>query len=115
MPRVRSRNAYQHVPGFDKGRIVAYRNFGLSYHSIAARVGGDPMTVSRIWNRWFQDGKKKFRAGYQRLPFIISREDRHVIRMALMDREATSGALRIRVVYKKTSVCANSLTTFAAT
>ncbi|GFW06410.1 hypothetical protein TNCV_2187451 [Trichonephila clavipes] len=48
MPRVRSRNAYQHVFDFDKGRLVANRNCGLSYPSIAARVGRDPMTISRI-------------------------------------------------------------------
>ncbi|GFT00624.1 HTH_Tnp_Tc3_2 domain-containing protein [Trichonephila clavipes] len=55
MPRVRSRNAYQHVSDSEKGRIVAYQNCGLSYHSIAARVGRDQMTVSRVWNRWVLD------------------------------------------------------------
>ncbi|GFX27043.1 uncharacterized protein TNCV_439491 [Trichonephila clavipes] len=30
---------------------------------IAARVGRDPMTVSRIWNRWVQDGNTECRAG----------------------------------------------------
>ncbi|GFY01919.1 hypothetical protein TNCV_4796411 [Trichonephila clavipes] len=52
MPLVRNKNAYQLVSDFDKGRIVAYRDCDLSYRSIAARVGRDPMTVSRIWNRW---------------------------------------------------------------
>ncbi|GFU44035.1 hypothetical protein TNCV_4963481 [Trichonephila clavipes] len=42
MPCVRSRNAYQHVSDFDKGRIVAYRDCGLSYRNIAARVLRDP-------------------------------------------------------------------------
>ncbi|GFW68332.1 hypothetical protein TNCV_2263221 [Trichonephila clavipes] len=41
MSHVRSRNAYQHVSHFDKGQIVAYRYCGLSYHSIAARIGQD--------------------------------------------------------------------------
>ncbi|GFU86996.1 hypothetical protein TNCV_486071 [Trichonephila clavipes] len=50
--RVRSRNTCQRVSHFDKGRIVAYRNCGLSYQSIVARVGRDPMTVSGVWNRW---------------------------------------------------------------
>ncbi|GFS61578.1 uncharacterized protein TNCV_4312571 [Trichonephila clavipes] len=38
MPHVRSRYLYQHVYDFDKGRIVAYRDCGLSYRNIAARV-----------------------------------------------------------------------------
>ncbi|GFT17924.1 hypothetical protein TNCV_4910831 [Trichonephila clavipes] len=55
MLRVRSRNAYQHVFEFNKGLIVAYRNCDLPNHSIAARVGRDPMIVSGIGNRWVQD------------------------------------------------------------
>ncbi|PRD28980.1 UNVERIFIED_CONTAM: hypothetical protein NCL1_30795 [Trichonephila clavipes] len=38
--------------------IAVYRIAG-----IAARVGRDPMTVSRIWNRWVQDGNTECRAG----------------------------------------------------
>ncbi|GFW64953.1 HTH_Tnp_Tc3_2 domain-containing protein [Trichonephila clavipes] len=64
MPRVRSRNAYQHVSDFDKDRIVTYRDCGLSYCSIAVRI--DPMTVSRIWNQWVQDGNTERRARSQR-------------------------------------------------
>ncbi|GFV45735.1 HTH_Tnp_Tc3_2 domain-containing protein [Trichonephila clavipes] len=93
-PRGRSRNAYQHVSDFDKGRIVAYRNGGLLYHSIGACVGQDPMTVTRIWNRWVQDDNTERRGGSQRPPITSSREDIHVTRKALMKRTAKSRALR---------------------
>ncbi|GFV26431.1 HTH_Tnp_Tc3_2 domain-containing protein [Trichonephila clavipes] len=89
MPCVRSRIAYPPVSEFDKGRIVEYRNCGLSYHSIAARVGRGPMTVSRIWNRWVQDSNLECRAGSQQTPITNS----HVIRMK-MDRAVTLQALR---------------------
>ncbi|GFW79708.1 HTH_Tnp_Tc3_2 domain-containing protein [Trichonephila clavipes] len=82
-----------HVSGFDKGRIVAYRNRGLSCHNIASRVGRDPVTVRRIWNQWVQNGNTERRAESQRPPIISCREDRHVTRMALMDRAAISRAL----------------------
>ncbi|GFX05469.1 transposable element Tcb1 transposase [Trichonephila clavipes] len=49
MPRVRNRNAYQHVSDFDKGQIVAYWGCGLSYRSIAAWDGRNPMTVRRMF------------------------------------------------------------------
>ncbi|GFW73830.1 HTH_Tnp_Tc3_2 domain-containing protein [Trichonephila clavipes] len=74
-------------------RIVAYRDCGLSYRSIAARIGRDPMTVSRIWNRWVQDDNTESRAVSQRSSITSSREDRHVTHIALMDRAATSQAL----------------------
>ncbi|GFV34842.1 HTH_Tnp_Tc3_2 domain-containing protein [Trichonephila clavipes] len=89
MSRVKSRNAYQPIFDFDKGRIVAYRDCGLSYCSIAARVGRDPMTVIRN----SQDGNTERRAGSQRSPITNSREDRHVTHIALMDRAAKSRAL----------------------
>ncbi|GFY11092.1 hypothetical protein TNCV_4470781 [Trichonephila clavipes] len=41
---------------FSQGHIVAYQDYGLSYRSIAARIGRDSMAVNRIWNRWVQDG-----------------------------------------------------------
>ncbi|GFW55746.1 HTH_Tnp_Tc3_2 domain-containing protein [Trichonephila clavipes] len=55
-----SRNAYQYVSGIDKGQNVAYRDCvcGLSYRTIDAHVGGDPMTVSRIRNLWVQDDRE---------------------------------------------------------
>ncbi|GFU67623.1 uncharacterized protein TNCV_1643721 [Trichonephila clavipes] len=89
---LRNRNAYQHVSDFDKGRIVAYRDCGLSYRSVAARDGRDPMPVSSIWNPWVQDGNTECCAGSQQLPITSNREDRHVTHMALMDRAATSRA-----------------------
>ncbi|GFY08189.1 HTH_Tnp_Tc3_2 domain-containing protein [Trichonephila clavipes] len=74
MPRERSRNAYQHVSDFDKSRIVVYRDCGFP----CARSGKLP-TVHR--------------AGSQRPCITSSRKDRHVTRMVLIDRAATSRAL----------------------
>ncbi|GFY25133.1 HTH_Tnp_Tc3_2 domain-containing protein [Trichonephila clavipes] len=75
-----------HVSDFDNGRIGAYRDCGLSYLSIVPHVGRDPMTVSKIWNRWVQDGNTERRAGststYHKQPSMV-----------LMDRAATSRAL----------------------
>ncbi|PRD26599.1 UNVERIFIED_CONTAM: Potassium voltage-gated channel subfamily KQT member 1 [Trichonephila clavipes] len=50
---------------------------GLSHRSITAHVGRDPMTVSRIWNLWVQDGNMERRAGSRRPPITSNREDRH--------------------------------------
>ncbi|GFX41219.1 hypothetical protein TNCV_2219171 [Trichonephila clavipes] len=71
MPCVRSRNAYHHVSDFDKGQLVAYRNFGLPYHSIAACVGRYLMAVSRIGNRWVQDGNTERHAYLNGLQSLV--------------------------------------------
>ncbi|GFV12637.1 hypothetical protein TNCV_4425901 [Trichonephila clavipes] len=84
MPRVRSRNENQLVSDFNKGRIVAYRNCGLSYHSNATLVGRYPVTVC--------------------YPHGFNGSCSHV----------TSPESRIGVVCKTTHVYTNSSTTFAA-
>ncbi|UYV85074.1 hypothetical protein LAZ67_X004485 [Cordylochernes scorpioides] len=61
------------VSEFVVGRIVAYLDCELSYSSIAARVGRNPLT-----NRCFLNGHKERRTGYQRLAITNSRGDRHV-------------------------------------
>ncbi|GFU43237.1 HTH_Tnp_Tc3_2 domain-containing protein [Trichonephila clavipes] len=71
------------------GTNTTYRNCALSYPDIAARAGQDPMTISREWNRWVQDCNTKHRAGSQRPSIINNRENRHVTRIASMDRAAT--------------------------
>lgn len=114
MPRGIRTNAYHHVSVLDfchRGRSVFYKDFGLSYLSIAAHVGLDSMTVCRIRKRWVQQVSYERRAWSQRPVVTNSREDRHLICMALMDHDARS---RNGFVYKTTSVYMNSLTTFTA-
>ena len=86
IPHVKRRNSYQHVSDFDRVRIVSYRDYSLSYRSIAARVARDSMTVCRMWNQRVQEDHTKRPAGFKQLPTSNSREDRHLTLMALMDR-----------------------------
>ncbi|GFX39797.1 transposable element Tc3 transposase [Trichonephila clavipes] len=65
----------------------------IIFKIIAARVGRDPTTVSRIWNRWALDGNMERRAGSQWPPITSRQEYRHATHMALIDRAATSRAL----------------------
>ncbi|GFV67753.1 transposable element Tcb1 transposase [Trichonephila clavipes] len=43
-------------PELDRGRIVAYRDCGLSFRDIGSRVGRNQTTVMRICHRWMQEG-----------------------------------------------------------
>lgn len=45
MLRVRAHEQYLHVSDFDWGKIVAYRDIGLSYHEIAHRVNFNAVMV----------------------------------------------------------------------
>ncbi|GFW22362.1 transposable element Tcb1 transposase [Trichonephila clavipes] len=56
MSRRKQRSAIDQVSEFDKGRIVAYRDCGLSFREIGSRVGQNQTTVMRICDRWMQEG-----------------------------------------------------------
>ena len=65
------------------------------YHSITARVGRDPKTVSRISNRCVEEGHMERRAISQRSTVTNKQKDRHLTRM-ILDRAA-----RLRVLNKE--------------
>ncbi|GFY30731.1 uncharacterized protein TNCV_3118911 [Trichonephila clavipes] len=48
MSRRKQRSAFEQVSEFDRGRIVAYRDCGLSFREIGSRVGRNQTTVTRI-------------------------------------------------------------------
>ncbi|GFU96327.1 transposable element Tcb1 transposase [Trichonephila clavipes] len=56
MSRRKQRSAFDQVSEFDRRRIVAYRDCGLSFREIGSRVGRNLTTVMRICDRWIQEG-----------------------------------------------------------
>ncbi|GFU62113.1 HTH_38 domain-containing protein [Trichonephila clavipes] len=56
MSRTKQRSAFDQAFEFDRGRIMAYRDCGLSFREIHSRVGRNQTTVVRICDRWMQEG-----------------------------------------------------------
>ncbi|GFY00987.1 transposable element Tcb1 transposase [Trichonephila clavipes] len=56
MSRRKQRSAFDQVSEFHRGRIVAYRDCGLSFKEICSRVGLNQTTAMRICDRWMQEG-----------------------------------------------------------
>ncbi|GFU04352.1 transposable element Tcb1 transposase [Trichonephila clavipes] len=78
------------VSEFDRRRIVAYRNCGLSFWEIGSRVGGNQTTEIRICDRWMQEGTTDRRGRSHPPQCTTSREDKQIGRMAVTDRSITS-------------------------
>ncbi|GFV44302.1 transposable element Tcb1 transposase [Trichonephila clavipes] len=55
MSRRKEPSAFDQVSKFDRGRMVAYRDCGLSFREIGSRVGRNQTTVMRICDRWMQE------------------------------------------------------------
>ncbi|GFX52471.1 transposable element Tcb1 transposase [Trichonephila clavipes] len=54
MSRKKQQSTFDQVSEFDRERIVAYRDCGLSFREIGSRVGRNQTTVMRICDRWMQ-------------------------------------------------------------
>ncbi|GFU89040.1 transposable element Tcb1 transposase [Trichonephila clavipes] len=83
------RSAFDQVSEFDRGRIVAYRDCGLSFREIGSRVGRNQTTVMRMCAHWMQEGTTDRRGRSHPPQCTTSREDRQIVRMAVTDRSVT--------------------------
>ncbi|GFT67795.1 transposable element Tcb1 transposase [Trichonephila clavipes] len=90
MSRRKQRSAFDQVPEFDRGKVVAYRDCGLSFREIGSRVGRNQASVIRICDHWLQDGTTDRRGRLHPLQYTTSRKDRQIVRMTVTDRSVTS-------------------------
>ncbi|GFT13051.1 uncharacterized protein TNCV_431621 [Trichonephila clavipes] len=90
MSRRKQRSAFDQVSEFDRGKIVAYRDCGLSFREIGCRVGRNQTTVMRICDCWLKEGTTDRRGRSHPPHCTTSREDRQIVRMAVTDRSVTS-------------------------
>ncbi|GFW02814.1 transposable element Tcb1 transposase [Trichonephila clavipes] len=90
MSRRKQRSAFDQVSEFDRGKIVGYRDSGLSFKETGGRVGRNQTIEMRICDRWMQEGTTDRRGPSHPLQCTTSREDRQIVRMAVTDRSVTS-------------------------
>ncbi|GFU22847.1 transposable element Tcb1 transposase [Trichonephila clavipes] len=68
---------------FDRGRIVAYRDCGLSFREIGSHVGRNQTTVIRICDRWMQEVTMDQRGRSHPPQCTTSRQNKQIVRMCL--------------------------------
>ncbi|GFW80031.1 transposable element Tcb1 transposase [Trichonephila clavipes] len=90
MSRRKPGSAFDQVSEFGRGRIVFYRDCGLSFREIGSRVGGNQTTVMRICDHLTQEGTMDRRDRSHPPQWITSREYRKNVLMALTDRSVKS-------------------------
>ncbi|GFY21380.1 transposable element Tcb1 transposase [Trichonephila clavipes] len=90
MSRRKQRSAFDQVSEFDRGRIVDYRDCGISFREISSRVGRNQTTAMRICDRWMQEGTTDRRGRSHPPQCTTSREDRKIGLMAVTDHSVTS-------------------------
>ncbi|GFU94813.1 transposable element Tcb1 transposase [Trichonephila clavipes] len=90
MSRRKQQSAFDQVSEFDREKIVAYRDCGLSFRKIGSHVGRNQTTVMRICDRWMQEGTTDRRCRSDPPQCTTSREDRQIVRMTVTDHSVQS-------------------------
>lgn len=93
MPRRPKKATFQQLAQFERGRIIGLREGGFSYRAIAARVQRSSSTVMRVWKQWIDENRTTRKTGSGRRKVTSMRDDRHLVRMAVTDRTASSRQL----------------------
>ncbi|GFV67585.1 transposable element Tcb1 transposase [Trichonephila clavipes] len=91
MSRRKQRSAFDQVSEFDRGRIVVYRDCGLSFRKIGSRVGRNQTTVMRICDRWMQEGTTNRCGRSHPLKCTSSHEDSRLQQSGLSTRRPLLG------------------------
>ncbi|GFX29386.1 transposable element Tc3 transposase [Trichonephila clavipes] len=99
MSRRKQRSAFDQVSEFDRGRIVAFRDCGLSFREIGSRVGRNQTTVMWICDRWMQKGTTERRGRSYPPLCTTSREDRQIVHITVTDRSVTSRTIAQHIEY----------------
>ncbi|GFV29912.1 RNase H domain-containing protein [Trichonephila clavipes] len=75
---------------FDRGRVVAYRDCGLTFRKIGSRVGRNQTTVMRVCDRWMPEGTTDHRGRSHSPQCTTSCVDRKILCIAVTDRSVAS-------------------------
>ncbi|GFV57230.1 transposable element Tcb1 transposase [Trichonephila clavipes] len=96
MPPRRNLEKFQKNTEFERGRIIGLREGGFSYCTIGARVQRNSCTVMRVWKQGNDEHLATRNTGSGRRKVTSACDDRHLLRMAVNDRTASSRQLAAR-------------------
>ncbi|GFU90935.1 transposable element Tc1 transposase [Trichonephila clavipes] len=96
MPPRQHQAIFQQLTELERGRIISLREGEFSYHAIGVRVQWNSSTVIRVWKQWTDEHRATRKSGSGRRKDMLAHDDRHLLRMALNDRSASSRQLAAR-------------------
>ncbi|GFV60606.1 transposable element Tcb1 transposase [Trichonephila clavipes] len=90
MPHEKHQASFDQVFEFDRRRIVAYSNCGLSFGEIGQRALGNQATVMRICHCWMQEKTTNRRGRLHPLCCTTARDERRIVRLTVLYHVDTS-------------------------
>ncbi|GFW67980.1 uncharacterized protein TNCV_1617411 [Trichonephila clavipes] len=97
MPGKRVRRHFSQLSEFERGLIIGMKTAGWSMRRVAGRVDRSKCAVRNCWEQWTREGTHARKTGSEATRKTTRREDRRIVRQALVDPTVTRLTIRADV------------------
>ncbi|GFS71523.1 transposable element Tc1 transposase [Trichonephila clavipes] len=97
MPGKRARRNFTQLSEFERGLIIGMKTAGWSTRRVAGQVDRSECVVRNCWEQWTREGTHAWKTGSEATKKTIKREDRRIVRQALVDPTLTCSTIRAEV------------------
>ncbi|GFX00510.1 transposable element Tcb2 transposase [Trichonephila clavipes] len=97
MPGKRARRHFSQLNEFERGLIIGMKTAGWSTRRVTGQVDRSECAVKNCWEQWTREGTQARKTGSGATRNTTKREDRRIVRQALVDPTVTSSPIRADV------------------
>ncbi|GFY19754.1 transposable element Tcb1 transposase [Trichonephila clavipes] len=97
MPGKRARRHFSQLSEFERGLIIGMKTAGWSTRRVAGQVDHSECAVRNWWEQWTREGTHEWKTGSGATRKTTRREDRRIMRPALVDPTVTHSTIRADV------------------
>ncbi|GFY08478.1 transposable element Tcb1 transposase [Trichonephila clavipes] len=97
MPGKRARRHFSQLSEFERGLIIGMKTAGWSTRRVAGQVDRSECAVRNCWEQWTREGTHAWKTGSGATRKTTRREDRRIVRQALVDPTVTRSMIRADV------------------
>ncbi|GFV21728.1 transposable element Tcb1 transposase [Trichonephila clavipes] len=97
MPGKRARRHFSQLSEFERGLIIGMKTAGWSTSPVASQVDCSECAVRNCWEQWTREGTHARKTGSEATRKTTRREDRRIMRQALVDPTVTRSTIRAGV------------------
>ncbi|GFW71082.1 transposable element Tcb2 transposase [Trichonephila clavipes] len=97
MPDKRARRHFSQLSEFERGLIIGMKTLGWSTRRVAGQVDRSECAVRNCWEQWIREGTNARKTGSEATRKTTRRENRRIVRHALVDPTVTRSTIRADV------------------
>ncbi|GFU72398.1 transposable element Tc1 transposase [Trichonephila clavipes] len=97
MPGKRARRYFSQLSEFERGLIIGMKTTGWTTRRVAGQVDRSECAVRNCWEQWTREGTHARKTGSGATRKTTRREDRRIVRQALVDPTVTHSTIRADV------------------